>query len=79
MLRGINLAGGTSRTTKNFHPFGSNATFFDSHSIDASNKSCYNMDLTPLIQDPTLDITDYTLGYIDRFRADVESKLKRML
>lgn len=54
----------------------SNATFFESHGTDEAQAICWGMDLTPLVQDPTLDVAEYTLGFIDRFRADVAKKLK---
>jgi len=37
------------------------------------------MDLTPLAQDETLDITAYVTGFIDRFKADVTAKLRKRL
>jgi hypothetical protein len=33
------------------------------------------MDLTPLIEDPSLSIANYVLGFIDSFRADVQRRL----
>jgi len=33
------------------------------------------MDLTPLVEDPGLSIADYVVGFVDRFRADVERRL----
>ena len=35
------------------------------------------MDLTPLVDDPELPVADYVLGFIDRFRADVECRMKK--
>jgi hypothetical protein len=35
------------------------------------------MDLTPLVADATLDVATYTLGYLDRLRADVAARLQR--
>lgn len=55
-----------------------NATYFDSHSSDDATALTWAMDLTPLIRDPSLSVKDYTLEYIDRFRADVEEKLSRL-
>jgi LmbE family N-acetylglucosaminyl deacetylase len=52
-----------------------NATFFESHGVDSSDSLAFAMDLTPLAHDDTLDIVDYVTGFIDRFRADVVSKL----
>jgi hypothetical protein len=34
------------------------------------------MDLTPLVEDHTLDVAGYVLGLVDRFRADVEKRVK---
>ncbi len=56
-----------------------NATFFESHGVDASHSLAFAMDLTPLIADDTLDLVDYVTGFIDRFRADVVAKLTRRL
>ena len=34
------------------------------------------MDLTPLVDDPSLDVAGYVLGLVDRFRADVEKRVR---
>ena len=52
-----------------------NATYAASHGTDEATSVSYAMDLTPLIQDKTMDICDYVTGYIDRFKADVKSRL----
>lgn len=49
-----------------------NATYLDSHSSDDATALSWAMDLTPLVQDPTLSVKEYTLAYIDRFRGYVE-------
>jgi len=54
-----------------------NATFLDARSTDAMTSACLAMDLTPLILDDQLDVADFTLAHIDRFRADVERRLDR--
>ena len=56
-----------------------NATFSSSHTIDESNAITYAMDLTPLIEDDSLDILTYVTGHIHRFLQDVENKLKKVL
>jgi LmbE family N-acetylglucosaminyl deacetylase len=56
-----------------------NATFFESHGVDQSDALAFAMDLTPLIQDDTLDLVDYVTGFIDRFKADVTAKLRKRL
>lgn len=55
-----------------------NATYFDSHSSDDATALTWSMDLTPLVNDPSLSVKDYTLAYIDRFKADVAEKLDRL-
>lgn len=56
-----------------------NATFLNSHAVDGASMMTYAMDLTPLILDDSLDIIDFVTAYVDRFRADVVSKLQRQL
>lgn len=53
-----------------------NATYAASHATDEATYVSYAMDLTPLIQDKDMDICDYVVGYIDRFKADVEKRLR---
>jgi len=52
------------------------ATYFASHGTDEESAINFAMDLTPLVADPTLSITDYVLGAVDRFRADVEKRIR---
>lgn len=52
-----------------------NATYYASHGTDKASSLSFAMDLTPLITDKRLDISEYVLGYIDRFREDVRRKL----
>lgn len=54
-----------------------NATYFASHATDAVSALTFAMDLTPLVDDPTRNATDYVTGFIDAFRADVAGKLGR--
>ena len=56
----------------------SNATFFESHAVDKYNGLIFGMDLTPLIQDPNLDVSSYILEYIDHFSQDVASRIERL-
>jgi LmbE family N-acetylglucosaminyl deacetylase len=55
-----------------------NATFYTSHQTDQSTSSIYAMDLTPLIEDDSLDITTYVTDYIKRFLEDVAKKINSM-
>jgi hypothetical protein len=35
------------------------------------------MDLTPLMHDSELDVTEYTLGYVDRLRDEISTRIRR--
>jgi len=52
-----------------------NATFYASHGTDISTGITYAIDLTPLIQEDQLDIAEFMLGYIERFRSGVAKQL----
>lgn len=54
-----------------------NATYLASHETDEETELTFAMDLTPLVEDASLDITAYVTGYIDRFKADVESRIAK--
>jgi hypothetical protein len=56
-----------------------NATFFASHATDDATGLAFAMDLTPLVNDCTLDIIDWTLAHIERFAADVRARLGKRL
>jgi len=53
-----------------------NATYYASHGTDQESALNFAMDLTPLVEEPSLDIAAYALAFVDRFRADVEKRLK---
>lgn len=55
-----------------------NATFSESHGIDTASELIYAIDLTPLLRDKELSVSDYITGYIDRFRQDVKTKIERL-
>lgn len=57
----------------------SNATFFDPRSQDIASKVSFAMDLSPLVQNPDLDISDYVQRYIERVAADITARLDRQL
>jgi LmbE family N-acetylglucosaminyl deacetylase len=54
------------------------ATYYASHGTDEESALSFAMDLTPLVEDPSLPVTDYVLALVDRFRADVEKRLKAL-
>jgi LmbE family N-acetylglucosaminyl deacetylase len=53
-----------------------NATYFASHGTDEESAVTFAMDLTPLVEDPSLSIKDYVLRFVDRLRADVEQRMR---
>jgi LmbE family N-acetylglucosaminyl deacetylase len=55
-----------------------NATYFESHGVDNATSLSYGMDMTPLMTNPELTISDYIQSYTERFAQDVMARLKRM-
>jgi LmbE family N-acetylglucosaminyl deacetylase len=53
------------------------ATYAASHGTDEATSLSYAMDLTPLVNDPTLSPAAYIRGFLERFRADVEGRVLR--
>jgi LmbE family N-acetylglucosaminyl deacetylase len=56
-----------------------NATFLESHATDHANQLIFGMDLTPLVGDESKDIVEFVCDHIEKFSADVKSKLGRRL
>lgn len=54
------------------------ATYFASHGVDDTTQLNFAMDLTPLAVDPALDVQQYLQGFIDRFTAEVQGRLKKL-
>jgi LmbE family N-acetylglucosaminyl deacetylase len=52
------------------------ATYYASHGTDEESAINFAMDLTPLVEDPSLDVAAYVTGLIDSFRADVQKRVK---
>ena len=55
------------------------ATYYASHGTDDEKALNFAMDLTPLIEYPEWSPTAYVLGFVDRFRADVEKRVTTFL
>ena len=55
------------------------ATYHASHGTDQESALNFAMDLTPLVEDASLPVADYVLGFVDRLRADVGKRLKSHL
>ena len=73
------IAGGKRYDLATLGRRAANATFFDSHSTDASTQLIFGMDLTPLITDDSSDIVDFVCNLIDQFNDDVRLKLNHRL
>jgi len=51
------------------------ATYYASHGTDEESALTFAMDLTPLVEDPSLSISDFVLAAVDRFRGDIQKRL----
>ena len=56
-----------------------NATFSNAHSTDQESAMQWAMDLTPLVQDDSLDPIAYTVGFIERLKSDVTARIRKSL
>ena len=54
-----------------------NATYHTSHASDQAAGITWALDLTPLVQDASLDVAAYTLAYVERLRADIAARLAK--
>ena len=54
------------------------ATYHASHGTDETTGLNFAMDLTPLVQDDSLSIETYALGFLDRFRQEVAQRLAKL-
>ncbi len=55
-----------------------NATYFESHGTDTTLGLAFGMDLTPLIQDDTLDAASFIQEHLARFARDVSDRIERL-
>lgn len=56
-----------------------NATYLSSHTNDEMTAAIYAIDLTPLIEDDNLSMTEFTLEAIERFKNDVKTRIEKMI
>jgi LmbE family N-acetylglucosaminyl deacetylase len=56
-----------------------NATFLDPHTADQANQLIFGMDLTPLLADESTDITGFVCAHVEKFLAEVRSRLDKRL
>jgi LmbE family N-acetylglucosaminyl deacetylase len=55
-----------------------NATFFESHGVDSTTGLSFAMDLTPLMNDSSIQPLNYINEFIHRFENDVKDRINRM-
>ena len=55
-----------------------NATFLESHAVDATRSSTFAIDLTPVVHDESVDVIDYVESFIAEFRSSVVEQLRTM-
>lgn len=55
-----------------------NATYFESHGVDATHGLSYAMDMSPLIADQSIDPAVFVQEFIHRFARDVETRIRQM-
>jgi len=55
-----------------------NATYFESHGVDETTGMSYGMDMTPLMNDASLQPSEFVRGFIQHFANDVKERVDRM-
>jgi len=55
-----------------------NATYFESHGVDATLGLSYGMDMTPLMNDTSLDPAGFVGQFIQRFANEVHERVSRI-
>ncbi len=55
-----------------------NATYLESHAVDVAQMVNFGMDLSPLMANDGLDVTEYVQEHIRRFAGDVSSRLAKL-
>jgi LmbE family N-acetylglucosaminyl deacetylase len=72
------VVGGKRYDTASLGRRQANATFHSSHATDQFTSVAWAVDLTPLVADATLSVEAFTLGHIERLRADVAARLAKL-
>jgi LmbE family N-acetylglucosaminyl deacetylase len=73
------IAGGKRYDLATLGRWRANATYSASHDTDRARQVGYAMDLTPLISDPSLPISDYVEDVVNRLKRDVADRIARFL
>lgn len=54
------------------------ATYHASHGTDKTEGLTFAMDLTPLLEEPTIEPADYVASFIQRFANDVNDRVRKL-
>ncbi len=54
------------------------ATYFESHAVDAAQLVNFAMDLTPLVENDSLDPLEYVQAHIQRFADEVKARVSKL-
>jgi len=54
------------------------ATYHESHGVDTAELLNFGMDLTPLVNDPSLSIQEYVKGFVDRMLAELSARIGKV-
>jgi LmbE family N-acetylglucosaminyl deacetylase len=73
------IAGGKRYDLATMCRWKANATYLDSHNVDTSQAIMFAVDLTPLVKDSLLNVSDYVMGIVDSFRDSVKDELRKHL
>lgn len=73
------IAGGKRYDLATFGRRRAHATYHQSHGVDAAQMINFGMDLTPLVQDSSLDIAAFVQERISRFSEDVRARIGKSL
>jgi LmbE family N-acetylglucosaminyl deacetylase len=54
-----------------------NATFLEAYGVDQADAVTYAMDLTPLVNDPSLSVVEFVGALVDELRREIEKTIRR--
>ncbi|MCS6995186.1 MAG: PIG-L family deacetylase [Anaerolineales bacterium] len=55
-----------------------NATYFESHGVDDAAGLSYGIDMTVLMTNPQLEVSEFIAAFIERFAQDVQNRIRRV-
>lgn len=54
------------------------ATYLEPHQVDEVKGAVFGIDLTPLIQDDSMNVEEYAMAFVDRLKDDCAERFKRL-